>query len=65
MIMKEMLSCTWAEQPVVSDIMGQKLFLIQNDSLTFGPLAVLNTVYLAKYPMTFSKLYLDCWCVIL
>ncbi|KAI3377746.1 hypothetical protein L3Q82_008890 [Scortum barcoo] len=48
MIVKELLSHTWAEPPVVSDITGQKLFLIQNDSLTFGPLTVLDTVYLAK-----------------
>lgn len=45
---------TWAELTVVSDIMGQKLFLIQNDSLTFGPLTALNTAYLPKFPPTFS-----------
>lgn len=35
MTVKELLFHTWAELTVVSDITGQKLFLIQNDSLMF------------------------------
>lgn len=48
--MKDMLFHTGVELTVVSDIMGQKLFLIQNDSLALGELKVLNTVQLVKYP---------------
>lgn len=39
-----MLFHTGAELIVVSDIMGQKLFLIQNDSPAVGALTVLDTV---------------------
>lgn len=44
MIVKEMPSRTWAELRVVSDIMGQRRFLIPARSLTLGQLTVSNTV---------------------
>lgn len=52
---KENDTHTWAELSVVSDIMGQKFFLIQNDSQTYEPLMVLEAVYFAKQQLYFTE----------
>lgn len=51
--MKELPFHKWAELSVVSDITGQKLFLIQSDSLTFQPYKVVGKLLnLEKCPVS-------------